>query len=37
MFAALLKSMRFGTGDSILDVGVTDDRSQDHSNYFESW
>lgn len=37
MFAAFLEAMRPNTSDRILDVGVTDDRSHDHSNYFEAW
>jgi hypothetical protein len=37
MFAAFVEAMRPEAGDSILDLGVTSDRSHDHSNYFESW
>lgn len=36
MYAAFL-AMGIGPADEILDVGVTSDRSFDHSNYLELW
>src|SRR5947209_2103145 len=36
MFAAFL-SLGVSKSDSILDIGVTSDRSYDHSNYLETW
>jgi hypothetical protein len=36
MFEAFL-TMGITTSDTILDVGVTSDRSYDHSNYLEAW
>ena len=35
MFAAFLETMRPGPDDTVLDVGVTGDRLQPESNYFE--
>jgi hypothetical protein len=37
MFDAFLAGSRPSDSDSILDVGVTSDRSYDHSNYLEAW
>jgi len=37
MMARFLDSMGIAAPDSVLDVGVTRDRSHDHSNYFEAW
>ena len=37
MFAAFVQAMGVGPGDTIVDVGVTSDRSYDHSNYLEAW
>jgi len=37
MFAAFLKESRAEEQHTILDVGVTSDRSYDHSNYLVAW
>jgi hypothetical protein len=37
MFAAFLAATAIARDDAILDVGVTSDRSYDHSNYLEAW
>jgi hypothetical protein len=37
MFDSFIKSMKIAAVDTILDVGVTSDRSYDHSNYLEAW
>jgi len=37
MFAAFLAAARPTEADTILDIGVTSDRSYDHSNYLEAW
>ena len=37
MFESFLRSMHIGPDDTILDVGVTSDRSYDSSNYLEAW
>jgi hypothetical protein len=37
MFDSFIKSMKIAPVDTILDVGVTSDRSYDHSNYLEAW
>jgi hypothetical protein len=37
MFEAFLNAMAPGSSDTILDVGVTSDRSYSHSNYLELW
>jgi hypothetical protein len=37
MYGAFLAASGVATGDTILDVGVTSDRSYDSSNYLEAW
>jgi hypothetical protein len=37
MFEALLRVAPIQAGDQLLDIGVTSDRSYDHSNYLEAW
>jgi Methyltransferase domain len=37
MYAAFMEAMAIPPGSSLLDVGVTSDRSYDHSNYVEAW
>jgi hypothetical protein len=37
MFSRFLQSLSPAPDTDILDVGVTDDRLHDHSNYFEAW
>jgi methyltransferase family protein len=37
MFARFLAASAVGPADTIVDVGVTDDRSYEHSNYLEAW
>jgi hypothetical protein len=37
MFDRFLRSLSPTSEDDVLDVGVTDDRLYDHSNYFEAW
>ncbi len=37
MFERFLQTLSPGRDMDILDVGVTDDRLHDHSNYFEAW
>lgn len=37
MFSAFLHTMAITEHQTILDVGVTSDRSYDHSNYMEAW
>jgi Methyltransferase domain len=37
MFEAFLALTGIGADDTLLDVGVTSDRSYDHSNYLEAW
>jgi hypothetical protein len=37
MFAAFLAATAIARDDTVLDVGVTSDRSYDHSNYLEAW
>ena len=37
MFAKFLALTRIGARDTILDVGVTSDRTCEHSNYLEAW
>ncbi len=37
MFAAFLEVLRPTEADTVLDLGVTSDRSYDHSNYLEAW
>jgi len=37
MFAQFLTLTGIGARDTILDVGVTSDRTCDHSNYLEAW
>jgi ubiquinone/menaquinone biosynthesis C-methylase UbiE len=37
MYAAFLEAMAIPPGSTLLDVGVTSDRSYDHSNYVEAW
>ena len=37
MFACFMEAMQPGPDDTVLDVGVTSDRSHAHSNYFEAW
>jgi hypothetical protein len=37
MFERFLQAMSPGREDAVLDVGVTNDRLHDHSNYFEAW
>jgi hypothetical protein len=37
MYAAFLAATGIGDDDSVLDVGVTSDRSYDHSNYLVAW
>ena len=36
MFEEFMQRMDIAPGDTILDVGVTSDRSYDHSNYLEA-
>ncbi len=37
MFARFIKGMGISPSDTLLDVGVTTDRSCEHSNYLEAW
>jgi hypothetical protein len=37
MFERFLRSLSPAREDQVLDVGVTNDRLHDHSNYFEAW
>ena len=37
MFGRFLQTLSPAPDMDILDVGVTDDRLHDHSNYFEAW
>ena len=37
MFDIFLSTTGIGAQDTVLDLGVTSDRTYDHSNYFESW
>lgn len=37
MFERFLASLSPTSEDNVLDVGVTNDRLHDHSNYFEAW
>ena len=37
MFAAFLDASGIEPDDTVVDVGVTSDRSYHHSNYFEAW
>jgi methyltransferase family protein len=37
MLARFLRATKIAPQDSILDVGVTSDRSHSHSNYLEAW
>jgi SAM-dependent methyltransferase len=37
MFAAFMSASGIVPDDTVVDVGVTSDRSYDHSNYFEAW
>lgn len=37
MFARFLELLEPSENDTVLDVGVTNDRLHDHSNYFEAW
>lgn len=37
MFQRFLDALGPSPSDSVLDVGVTNDRVHDHSNYFEAW
>jgi predicted SAM-dependent methyltransferase len=37
MFNIFLSATRIQPQDTVLDLGVTSDRSYSHSNYFESW
>jgi SAM-dependent methyltransferase len=37
MFDRFLKTLSPMAADTVLDVGVTNDREHDHSNYFEAW
>jgi ubiquinone/menaquinone biosynthesis C-methylase UbiE len=37
MFDASVREVGPGPSDSVLDVGVTSDRTYDHSNYLEAW
>ena len=37
MFSCFMQTMQPGPDDTVLDVGVTSDRSHAHSNYFEAW
>jgi ubiquinone/menaquinone biosynthesis C-methylase UbiE len=37
MFDAFVREVGPGPSDSVLDVGVTSDRTYDHSNYLEAW
>jgi hypothetical protein len=37
MFERFLRALAPSPDDDVLDVGVTNDRLHDHSNYFEAW
>jgi len=37
MFDAFMDASSVATGDTVLDIGATSDRTYDHSNYFEAW
>jgi SAM-dependent methyltransferase len=37
MFESFASCMKIEEADTILDIGVTSDRSYDHSNYLEAW
>lgn len=37
MFGCFVRCMEIKEADTILDIGVTSDRSYDHSNYLEAW
>lgn len=37
MFACFMETMQPTAQDTVLDAGVTSDRSHTHSNYFEAW
>jgi hypothetical protein len=37
MFEAFLTATQIAESNTILDVGVTSDRSYEHSNYLEAW
>lgn len=37
MYAAFIEQSRVAAGDSILDIGVTSERTYDSSNYLEAW
>lgn len=37
MYESFLEAVKPGRSDTILDVGVTSDRTYDHSNYLELW
>jgi hypothetical protein len=37
MFEAFASRFSIGATDTVLDVGVTSDRTHDHSNYLEAW
>jgi hypothetical protein len=37
MFEAFASRFPIGATDTVLDVGVTSDRTHDHSNYLEAW
>lgn len=37
MYAWFMKKMSPGAEDTVLELGVTSDRSYDHSNYFVQW
>jgi SAM-dependent methyltransferase len=37
MFESFVSLMQLGAADTILDIGVTSDRTYDHSNYLEAW
>src|SRR5258708_8239469 len=37
MFERFLGTLSPASEDDVLDVGVTNDRLHDHSNYFEAW
>ena len=37
MFMVFLRTSGIAANDTVVDVGVTSDRSYHHSNYFEAW
>jgi ubiquinone/menaquinone biosynthesis C-methylase UbiE len=37
MYERFVAELRVASGDTIIDVGATSDRSYDHSNYLEAW